>query len=223
MTHAQVLEKIKNEKLIAILRGVPQEKALDVVEALVEGGVKILEFTFDHDESDYIEKTCEKIRKTVERFSSRVIVGCGTALTEEEVTMAHRAGAVLSISPHVDERVIACARAYGMVSMPGALTPTEIMNAYRMGADIVKLFPAGEMGVSYIKAVRAPLMHIPMAAVGGVSPENVKDFLNAGVTGLGVGGKLVSRKIVEAGDYASIRVLAKQYADAVAAWKKSVE
>ena len=106
-----------------------------------------------------------------------------------------------------------------MVSMPGALTPTEIVAAYDMGADIVKLFPAGELGLGYIKAVRGPLKHIPMSAVGGVKPENVKDFLDAGVCGFGVGGQLVLSKAVKSGDDAAIEARAKEFTDAISKWE----
>ena len=106
-----------------------------------------------------------------------------------------------------------------MVSMPGALTPTEIVAAYDMGADIVKLFPAGELGLGYIKAVRGPLKHIPLSAVGGVKPENVKDFLDAGVCGFGVGGQLVISKAVKSGDDAAIEARAKEFTDAITQWE----
>lgn len=106
-----------------------------------------------------------------------------------------------------------------MVSMPGALTPTEIVAAHTMGADIVKLFPAGELGVGYIKAVRGPLGHIPMAAVGGVKPENVGAFLDAGVCGFGVGGQLVLSAAVKNGDDAAIEARAREFTDAIARWE----
>ena len=191
MTHAEVLSRIRKEKLIAILRGVPMDRIDGVVSALVRGGVRVLEFTFDHDQPDCVNANAAKIRYTVEKFGDQVLVGCGTALPVEEVEAAHGAGACLVISPNVDEKVIRRARELDMVSMPGALTPTEVVAAYEMGADIVKLFPAGELGLGYIKAVRGPLKFIPMSAVGGVKPENVKDFLDAGVCGFGVGGQLV--------------------------------
>ena len=105
-----------------------------------------------------------------------------------------------------------------MVSMPGALTPTEIVAAHGMGADIVKLFPAGELGLGYIKAVRGPLGHIPMSAVGGVKPENVKDYLDAGVCGFGVGGPLVLADAVRSGDDAAIEARARAFTDAIRAW-----
>ena len=219
MTHEQVLARIQEEKLVAILRGVPMDRIDGVVGALVRGGVKVLEFTFDHAEPDCVNMNAEKIRRTVEKFGDQVLVGCGTTLTVEEVEAAHNAGACLMISPNVDEAVIRRARELGMIAMPGALTPTEIVAAYNMGADIVKLFPAGELGLGYIKAVRGPLKHIPMSAVGGVKPENVKDFLNAGVCGFGVGGQLVLPKAVKSGDDAAIEARAKEFTDAISEWE----
>lgn len=106
-----------------------------------------------------------------------------------------------------------------MVAMPGALTPTEIVTAHEAGADVVKLFPAGEMGLGYIKAVRGPLSFIPMFGVGGVKPENVPDFLNAGLCGFGVGGQLVLPAAVRDGDYAAIRERARAFTEAIRAWE----
>ena len=219
MTHEQVLARIQTEKLVAILRGVPMDRIDGVVGALVRGGVRVLEFTFDHAEADCVKLTAEKIRRTVEKFGDQVIVGCGTTLTVEEVEAAYDAGACLMISPNVDMAVIRRAKQLGMVAMPGALTPTEIVAAYEMGADIVKLFPAGELGLGYIKAVRGPLKHIPMSAVGGVKPENVSEFLDAGVCGFGVGGPQVLAKAVKSGDDAAIEERAKAFTDAIAQWR----
>ena len=219
MTCEQVLARIQEEKLVAILRGVPMDRIDGVVGALVRGGVRILEFTFDHAEPDCVKANAEKIRRTVEKFGDQVLVGGGTTLTVEEVEAAHNAGACLMISPNVDEAVIRRARELDMVAMPGALTPTEIVAAYNMGADIVKLFPAGELGLGYIKAVRGPLKHIPMSAVGGVKPENVSEYLDAGVCGFGVGGPLVLAKAVKSGDDAAIEERARAFTDAIKAWE----
>ena len=213
ITHDEALSRIKKEKLVAILRGVPMDRIDGVVGALVRGGVRVLEFTFDHNEPDYMAANAAKIRYTVEKFGDQVIV--------PEVEAAHEAGACLVISPNVDMAVIRRANQLGMVSMPGALTPTEIVAAYDMGADIVKLFPAGELGLGYIKAVRGPLVHIPMSAVGGVKPENVGEFLNAGVCGFGVGGQLVLSKAVKSGDDAAIEARAREFTDAIKAWEEA--
>ena len=211
LSHHEALTQIKAAKLVAILRHVPADKLDGVVEALI---------TFDHDSAECVKENAEKIRHTAEKYGDRVLVGCGTALTVQEVEAACDAGACLVISPNVDYGVIRRTRQLGMVSMPGALTPTEIVAAHGAGADIVKLFPAGTLGVDYIKAVRGPLGYIDMSAVGGVKPENVEQFLDAGVCGFGVGGQLVLASDVKSGDFAAIQARAKQFTDAIAAWNE---
>ena len=134
----------------------------------------------------------------------------------EQVRLAKEAGAQYIISPNVSEAVIRETKALGLVSIPGAMTPTEIANAYAWGADIVKVFPAGVLGAAYIKAVRAPLNHIPMVAVGGVSPDNIADFIAVGCVGAGCGGNLVSKKIVEEGKFSEITRTALAYKAALA-------
>lgn len=217
--HDEILADILKTRLVAILRGVPMARLEGVVRALIAGGVRVLELTFDHNRENYLEENAEKIRFVRETFGDAIAVGCGTALTVREVEAARQAGAGLVVSPDANEDVIRRVRALDMVSMPGALTPTEIVAACRAGADIVKLFPAGELGLGYIKAVRGPLCHIPMSAVGGVKPENVKDFLNAGVCGFGVGGQLVPGSAVNRGDYAEIEARARAFTGAIADWE----
>lgn len=217
--HDETLSVIRKKRLVAILRGVPMERLEGVVGALVRGGVRILEFTFDHDKPERVQENAAKIHRAVELYGDSVLVGCGTALTVQDVEAACDAGACLVISPNVDLSVIRRTRQLGMVSMPGALTPTEIVAAYQAGADIVKLFPAGELGLGYIKAVRGPLGYIPMSAVGGVKPENVKEFLDAGVCGFGVGGQLVLSSAVKSGDDAAIEARAREFTQAIAQWE----
>ena len=127
LSHHEALTQIKAAKLVAILRHVPADKLDGVVEALIAGGVRVLEFTFDHDSAECVKENAEKIRHTAEKYGDRVLVGCGTALTVQEVEAACDAGACLVISPNVDYGVIRRTRQLGMVSMPGALTPTEIV------------------------------------------------------------------------------------------------
>ncbi len=217
--HDEILADILKTRLVAILRGVPMARVEGVVRALIAGGVRVLELTFDHNRENYLEENAEKIRFVSETFGDAVAVGCGTALTVREAEAARQAGAGLVVSPDGNPEVIRRTRALDMVSMPGALTPTEIVTAHRAGADIVKLFPAGVLGLGYIKAVRGPLCHIPMSAVGGVKPENVKDFLNAGVCGFGVGGQLVPGSAVGRGDYAEIEARARAFTGAIADWE----
>ena len=214
-----VIETIKKEKLIAIVRGIAPEKCLKVAGALYAGGFRLVEITFDQKNPDSWATTAAAIKAVSEAYSGTMEVGAGTVTSVELVELAASAGAKYIISPDTNIDVIKRTRELGLVSMPGALTPTEIVAAHNAGADIVKLFPAGNLGVNYIKAVRAPLAYIPMTAVGGVKPENVSEFLNAGVCGFGVGGQLVPAKAVREGDYAAVEARAKAFTQAIADWE----
>lgn len=219
LQHEEALGLLMRTRLVAILRGVRNEQAIDIASALYEGGVRALEFTFDHDDPDCVAHNCGRIHAVRSRFPDDLLVGCGTALTVEEVEKSIAAGGQLVISPNTDIAVIRRTRELGAVSMPGALTPTEIVTAYEAGADLVKLFPAGELGVGYIRAVRGPLGHIPMTAVGGVRPETVAAFLDAGVAGFGVGGELVRKAFLRTGDMAAITARAREFVSAIEAWE----
>ena len=218
-TRSTALQQIKTHKLIAILRGVPMEHTDCVVQALLEGGIHVLEFTFDHGQPDCIEATAAKIQHVSGKYGDTLVIGCGTALSVEEAEAAHEAGASLVITPNVNPDVIHRTRELDMVSMPGAMTPTEIELAWRSGADIVKIFPAGNLGPGYIKAIRGPLGHIPLSAVGGISVDNIPAFLDAGVCGFGLGGPLVIPAAVKSGDYAAIEARALAFVKAVHDWE----
>ena len=220
LLHDEALEYIKTHRLIAILRGVPETKVSGTVAALAEGGVKVLEFTFDHCSPNDILDNARKIQMAGEEFGSELLIGCGTAMNTAEVDAAYSAGAQLVISPNVSEGVIRRTRELGLVSMPGALSSTEIVSAYEYGADIVKLFPAGELGLGYIKAVRGPLSYIPMAAVGGVKPENIGDFLSAGICSFGIGGQLVLPDAIKRGDYGTITARAREFVAEIEKWEQ---
>ncbi len=211
----KVIEKIKEEKLVAILRGMEEEQLIPVAEALYEGGVRLIECTFDHSREDCVEANCRMIAMLKKQFDGRMLVGAGTVLTVEEAEAAVQAGGEFIISPNVDADVIRAARSLGAVSMPGALTPTEVVSAWKEGAHFVKLFPAGDMGVSYMKSVRAPLKHIPMLAVGGITPENIPAFLKAGAAGFGVGSPLTPADAVKKGDWQAITDLAERFVGAI--------
>ena len=144
-----------------------------------------------------------------------MMVGAGTVTTPELVELAASAGAQYIISPDVNVDVIHRTRELGLVSLPGAMTPTEVMTAHLAGADFVKLFPAGNLGISYVKAIRAPISHVKLLAVGGVNEDNVADFLHAGMVGAGVGGNLANKKWIEAGEYDKITQTARKLLDAV--------
>ncbi len=220
MDREQAVSMIKKNKLIAIIRGVAGEGALPLARALHLGGVRALEFTFDHNIPGYVEDTCEKVLAVKRAFGGELLVGCGTVLSATEADAAAQAGAQMIISPHTDAELIARGKALGAVCIPGAFTPTEIVKAHAAGADFVKLFPAGELGLGYIKAVRAPLCHIPLLAVGGVKPENISGFLDAGMTGFGVGGQLADASAVRKGDFQLITLRAQAFVNAIRDWEE---
>ena len=148
-------------------------------------------------------------------MEGRMLVGAGTVILQEQLDMARDAGARYIITPNANQSLIRKVKAYGLASFPGALTPSEIVEAYEAGADMVKVFPAGNMGASYIKAIKAPLSNIPLMAVGGVNEKNAAEFMAAGCCGLGVGGNLVNKAWIEAGEWNKIAALAAEYRKAV--------
>ena len=206
-----VISKIKEEKLIAIVRGVAPDKCLQIAQALYDGGFRLMEITFDQSAPETFRQTAEAIRAVSDAFEGRMEIGAGTVLSVELVELAAKAGAKYIISPDTIPSVIKRSRELGLVSIPGALSPTEVTTAYNCGADFIKLFPVSNLGVSYVKALRAPLSHIDMLAVGGVNEDNLKSYLDAGLCGAGIGGNLVNKAWVAAGEYEKITEAAKAY------------
>jgi 2-dehydro-3-deoxyphosphogluconate aldolase/(4S)-4-hydroxy-2-oxoglutarate aldolase len=176
-----------------------------------KGGVKLVEVTFDQSGVISDEMTAANIQVLKEHFAGRVRIGAGTVMTETQVEYAYRAGAEFIISPDCYEKVIRKTKELGMVSMPGAFTPTEAANAYRYGADFVKLFPNSEVKLSYLKALIAPLSHIKFLAVGGVNVNNLQDYIAAGAKGVGVATAIADKSAIKAGDYEKITRLAKEF------------
>lgn len=210
-----VIQTVLDTKLVAIVRGVYGQDCLNLAKALCEGGIRALEVTFDQSNSDAWQKTADTISLLCRELGEKMLFGAGTVTSVELVNIAKAAGAVFIVSPDTNDQVIAATVAAGMVSMPGALTPTEILQAHRAGADFVKLFPANSQGVDYLKAVAAPINHVRLLAVGGVNEKNVGDYLKAGAVGAGVGGNLVNKTWIAEGRFAEITALAKTFVEAV--------
>ena len=208
-------ETILNEKLVAIVRGFEPETVVKMAKAYVANGIRCIEVTFDQASAEKRLQTVATIKAIKAELGDQVCVGAGTVMTVEQVQMAAEAGAEYMISPNVDEEVIKETKRLGKVSIPGAMTPSEIASAYKMGADIVKLVPANEVGLSYIKAIKAPLRHIPLMATGGVRPVNAAEYLAAGSSALGVGGDLVNKEWVAAGEFDKIGAAAKAFVDSI--------
>lgn len=214
-----MIDLLKKEKLVVILRGLKQNQLIPTVDALHAAGVHFVEVTFVQNAPTCIEDTVHAIRIISDTFPD-MYVGAGTVITVEQVEAAYAAGARYIISPNSDETIIRRTVQLGMLAIPGAFSPSEIVNAYNWGASFVKLFPAGNLGSGYVKAIRAPISHIPMLAVGGVDLENMKQFYKAGVDGFGIGGSIIKNDLIEKGEFAAITALAKRYVDCAAALRR---
>ncbi len=182
-----LLSKILDNKIIAIIRGANPNDVLKIAETLYEGGVNSLEITMN---SPGALTALEEVSRYL---GNQVLVGAGTVLDAETARAAILAGAKFIISPTVNPETIKMTKRYGTVSIPGAFTPTEILSAYELGGDIIKVFPA-TLGPDYIKDLRGPLPHIPLLPTGGVNLGNIREFIKAGAVGCGVGSALVNAK-----------------------------
>ena len=207
----EVINDILKNKIIVIMRGYTTEELIVAVEAMEKGGIRLVEVTFDQSGKIPNELTAEQIKVLSERFRGRVRIGAGTVMTPEQVKLACNAGAEYIISPDCYREVIEKTRELGLVSLPGAITPTEAANAHRWGADFVKLFPNAEFSPSYVKALAAPLSHIKFLAVGGVNPDNLKEYLANGAVGIGVGTAIASKELIKKGDREGITELARKF------------
>lgn len=205
MEKQENLQIIIDSGVIAVIRGMEVDKVVNIVDALLEGGVKALEITLNSPGAiDLIEEVSERVKDT------DAIVGAGTVLDGETARAAILAGAEFVFAPNLNQDVIEVCNRYGKVVIPGVMTPTEIVNAYQAGADLVKIFPAGVMGPKYIKSVKGPLNHIPMMPTGGVGLDNAADFIEAGVVALGVGSALMDKEAIAEENYEVITENAKK-------------
>lgn len=201
---------VRERKIIAIIRGFEPDTCLRLAEAYAAGGIGLVEVTFDQKAPETWKRTVSAISAIRERFAGEVRVGAGTVLTEEQLLMCEQAGGEYMITPNVNPGLIRECVRRGLVAMPGALTPSEAVDAWDAGASFVKVFPAGSLGPGYVKAIRAPLSHIPFLAVGGIGPDNVADFMRVGCVGAGVGGNLTNKEWIAAGEWGKIEDVARQ-------------
>ena len=208
-----VIHTIAREKLIAIIRNPDEETLLPAVRALYNGGVRMVEVTFDRSGNTPKEKTARLIQYIKENTS--LLVGAGTVTSKEELELAAGAGASYIISPNCDVEIIKATRRLGLVSIPEAYTPSEIAAAIKAGADYVKIFPADDLPRGYIKALKAPLSDAKLLAVGGVTQANAKKFLADGFDGIGVGSNLYCKELIAARNFNALENLAKEYVSAV--------
>jgi 2-dehydro-3-deoxyphosphogluconate aldolase/(4S)-4-hydroxy-2-oxoglutarate aldolase len=210
MGRTELLGRIRATGIIAVVRAPSAEDALAAVEALRAGGVDVIELTMT------VPGAVKVIEKVVERYGDAIVTGAGTVLDAETARACILAGAAFIVSPIIDAPTIRVCRTYGIPVVPGALTPTEVVRAWRAGADLVKVFPCGAVGgASYIKALRAPLPQIELVPTGGVTVATVGDFIAAGACAVGAGADLVDIARLRRGDAAGLTENARRYVAAI--------
>jgi 2-dehydro-3-deoxyphosphogluconate aldolase/(4S)-4-hydroxy-2-oxoglutarate aldolase len=192
MEKREVLNRMINEGLIPVIRVSAAKEAIDVADAIKEGGVSLIEITMS------VQGAIDVIKELTQKYKDDIIMGAGTILDSETGRAALLAGAQFIVSPTLNLDLIQLAHRYSAVVIPGAMTPTEILAAWNTGADMVKVFPAAQLGgPEYIKALRGPLPQILLVPTGGVDLQNAGAFIKAGAIALGVGGELVDKKAMK--------------------------
>jgi 2-dehydro-3-deoxyphosphogluconate aldolase/(4S)-4-hydroxy-2-oxoglutarate aldolase len=208
-----VVERIKAERAVAVIRTDSIDRALRAAEAAIAGGFRAIEITFS-----FAEATAA-IQTLAENNERTLLIGAGTILTPDQVQEVVAAGARFLVSPCVLPEVIHAAREFQVAIIPGAFTPTEIYMAYSLGADIVKIFPAVKFGPDYLKAVRGPLPQIPIMPTSGVDASNVAEWFRAGAVAVGAVGSVFDPELIRKGDWEGLTRRAREFMDAVRAAK----
>ncbi len=192
MEKREVFSRMISEGLVPVVRVSSAQEAIDVADAIKEGGVSSIEITMS------VQGAIEVIRELTQKYKDKIIMGAGTVLDPETGRAALLAGAQFIVSPTLNLDLIHLAHRYSAVVIPGTMTPTEILTAWNAGADLVKVFPAAQLGgPEYIRALRGPLPQILLVPTGGVNLQNAGAFIRAGATALGAGGELVDKKAVK--------------------------
>jgi 2-dehydro-3-deoxyphosphogluconate aldolase/(4S)-4-hydroxy-2-oxoglutarate aldolase len=218
MAKRETLERIADGGVIPVVRAPSGEDALHVIEALREGGIDVIELTMT------VPGALRVMEELARRYKGTVVLGAGTVLDSETARACILAGASFVVSPMLDESVITCCRTYGVAVIPGALTPTEIVRAWRAGADMVKVFPCSALGgPAYIKALKAPLPQIDLVPTGGVTLASVGDLVRAGASAVGAGGDLVDLSKAVIGNSGAVSQNARKYLAAVKAAREDAK
>ncbi len=210
------LARLLEKRIVAVIRAANPDAVVEVAEALLAGGVEILEVTFT------VPRALRVIETIADRLGDKILLGAGTVLDPETGRAALLAGAQFIVAPTTNPELITLCKRYDRVVIPGALTPTEVVTAWQAGADIVKVFPSDFTGPGYLKALKGPLPQIRLMPTGGVNLETAEAFLRAGASALGVGGSLVESKAVAAGNFGRFESLARQYVDIVERFQQSM-
>ncbi len=211
MTRKEVLSFIVEVGIVPVVRTTSAESAIRAVEAIYNGGVRAAEITMT------VPGAIRALEKVADKFGDKIVLGAGTVLDPETARTCMLAGAEFFVTPSLKRATIEMAKRYSKVICPGALTPTEVLTAWEAGADVVKIFPCGNVGgAKYIKALKGPFPQIEMIPTGGVNLETAGEFLKAGACAVAVGGELVDAKSIKEGRYDAIEQKARQYLEVIA-------
>src|SRR5947209_9521678 len=211
MTAKEILAFITGVGIVPVVRTATAEHAIQAVEAIYKGGIRAAEITMT------VPGAIRAREKVADRFGDKIMLGAGTVLDPETARACMLAGAQFFVTPSLKISTIEMTQRYSKVICPGALTPTEVLTAWEAGADVVKIFPCGNMGgPKYIKALRGPFPHIEMIPTGGVNLETAGEFLKAGACAVAVGGELVDAKTIKEGRFDIIEERARQYLAVIA-------
>jgi 2-dehydro-3-deoxyphosphogluconate aldolase/(4S)-4-hydroxy-2-oxoglutarate aldolase len=211
MDKQTTLQRIKDLGLVAVLRGPSPELTVQMVAALVAGGVKGIEITYSTPNAPQV------VHSLASQFGDEIVLGMGTLTRPEQALEAQQASAAFLVSPHCNETLAKAMVQTGLVVMVGALTPTEVFNAYQFGSDIVKVFPGALVGPSYFKSLRGPYPHIPLMPTGGVSVDNVAEWFASGAVAVGAGSELCPPQWAKEGRFDAITRRAREFVAAVQA------
>lgn len=200
----QMIDFIKKHKFIVILRHIEPRCIQNTAKALYDGGARIFEVTFDPCSPSAAEDTKEMIKAIYAMYGERVMVGAGTVVSVEFAQAAYEAGAKFIVSPCTDKDVISYTKEHGMLCIPGAYTPTEIVNAHKLGADIVKIFPVAPGEGGYLKNILSPLSYIPFMVTGGINPDTIAEFMSFNPVAVAAGASVVTKELVQNGEWEAI-------------------
>ncbi|MDK2823923.1 MAG: 2-dehydro-3-deoxyphosphogluconate aldolase / (4S)-4-hydroxy-2-oxoglutarate aldolase [Clostridia bacterium] len=207
MKKLQILQRILDSGIVAIIRTDSSEKAIKLIEAIKAGGISTIEVTMS------VPGAIDVIKEIANTYKDDIVLGVGSVLDSETARMAILAGAQYVVSPHLNPEVIKLCNRYQVPSMPGAMTVKEVVEAMEAGADIVKLFPGEVLGPKAVKAINAPVPQAPLMPTGGVSLENVQEWINNGAVAVGVGGSLT--KGAKTGDYQLVTETARKFIEKI--------
>ncbi len=205
----QIVKELEEAGIVAIIRMEDADKVKKVVEAIYQGGMRAIEITMN------VTGALDIIKNVRGHFGDKVLIGVGTVLDTGTVHKAVDAGAMYIVSPILKKEMIEAAHAKSVPIFPGTMTPTEMQQAHEWGADFIKVFPAAVFDMNFIKLIKAPLPHLKLVPVGGITPDNVKDWLNAGAALLGVGSAVLDKEAIRKEQYHIITEKARQFRQAV--------